>query len=56
MGRITQMIAYLNSTKEDWFNQPIKISYNDFTHFNIDKKAKETKKIYKKLLKLEKNG
>jgi hypothetical protein len=56
MGRLTQMIAYLNSTKEDWFNSPAKISYTDFTHFNIDETAKKAKKMYKKINKANELG
>lgn len=53
MGRLTQMIVYLNSEPSDWNTPPNKISYSDFTHFNITKEAKKFRKIYRENLKKE---
>ena len=47
MARLTQMMAYLNSSSQDWNKSPTKIRHEDFTHFNIDQEAKEFRKWYK---------
>jgi len=45
MGRMTQMIVFLNSEKIP--------NARGFTHFYIDDKAKEIRKKYRKSLKIE---
>jgi len=47
MGRLTQMIEYLNSSTEDWRKGNSYIKYENFTHFNIGQKAKDYRKWYK---------
>ena len=44
MGRLTQMITYLNSDSQDWTKQPVKISVFDFTHYDITSEAKLVRK------------
>lgn len=46
MGRLTQMINYLNSDAKDWQTTG-GISYSDFTHFNISEESKKFRRWYK---------
>ena len=47
MGRLTQMVTYLNSSTDDWNKPPVKIRNEDFTHFSINKEAKAFRKNFK---------
>lgn len=45
MGRVTEMLAYLNSSTEDWQDGTIK--REDFSSFTIDEKSKLYRRWYK---------